>query len=256
MKDSIPILYSNDAVAEAVTTYSEARSLDLPKWLTDYHADVCANNTNSNLMISTYQAKSLVWLARLIEAKRVLEIGVYLGFSSMTWSHAVGPSGTVTGLEFNPEFAKRAEAAFASNSLNNITLKVGDALAALPSLEVGEPYDIVFVDAQKSGYVAYLQTILDRSPAGSPAGQRLLRKGGLLIGDNALRRGLVAEDAADKNPHRPAEPGNADKGEEYKGQHDDVGAMRRFNDAVKACPRLEPFLLPLWDGLVLARLVD
>jgi hypothetical protein len=77
MKDSIPILYSNDAVAEAVTTYSEARSLDLPKWLTDYHADVCANNTNSNLMISTYQAKSLVWLARLIEAKRGMYIFSY-----------------------------------------------------------------------------------------------------------------------------------------------------------------------------------
>ncbi|ETS81850.1 hypothetical protein PFICI_06852 [Pestalotiopsis fici W106-1] len=256
MKDAKPILYSNDAVAEAVTTYSEAHSLDLPKWLIDYHADVCRNNTNSNLMISTYQARSLVWLARLIDAKRVLEIGVYLGFSTMTWSHAVGPSGTVTGLEFNPEFAQRAEAAFASNSLSNITLKVGDALAALPALETpgGEPYDVVFVDAQKSGYVAYLQTVLDRSPAGAPAAQRLLRKGGLLIGDNALRRGLVADDSA-ANPHRPTEPGAAE-GEEYKGQHDDVGKMREFNDAVKANPRLEPFLLPLWDGLVLARLVD
>ncbi|KAI4600845.1 hypothetical protein KJ359_013008 [Pestalotiopsis sp. 9143b] len=254
MKDAKPILYSNDAVAEAVTTYSEAHSLDLPKWLTDYHADVCANNTNSNLMISTYQASALVWLARLIDAKRVLEIGVYLGFSSMTWSHAIGPSGTVTGLEFNPEFAARAEAAFKANSLGNITLQVGDALAALPSLPVPSagPYDVVFIDAQKSGYVSYLATLLERSKPETPAAERLVRRGALIIGDNALRRGLVADDS-EANPHRPPPER---EGEAYKGQHEDVGKMREFNDAVKASPRLEPFLLPLWDGLVLARLVD
>lgn len=81
MKDAKPILYSNDAVAEAVTTYSEAHSLDLPKWLTDYHADVCANNTNSNLMISTYQASALVWLARLIDAKRGIHFCSYTRIS-------------------------------------------------------------------------------------------------------------------------------------------------------------------------------
>lgn len=177
---------------------------------------------------------------------------MYLGFSSMAWSHAVGPSGTVTGLEFNPEFASKSEAAFKTNSLSNITLHIGDGLETLPSLNPEDPYDVIFIDAQKSGYPAYLATILEKSQPGAPGGQRLLRKGGLIIGDNALRRGLVADDS-DKNPHRPQA---VKPGEDYRGQHEDVGKVREFNDAVKANARLEAFLLPLWDGLNLARLVD
>jgi hypothetical protein len=78
MKDAKPILYANDAVAEAVTTYSETHSLALPQWLLDYHAEVSKNNSNSNLMISTFQARALVWLARLMDAKRGIYSFVHL----------------------------------------------------------------------------------------------------------------------------------------------------------------------------------
>ncbi|KAH6655896.1 O-methyltransferase [Truncatella angustata] len=254
MKDSKPNLYSTDAVAEAVTTYSERQSLDLPQWLLDYHAEIVKNNSNSNLMISTYQARALVWLARLMDAQRVLEIGVYLGFSSMVWSHAVGLTGKVTGLEFSPDYASRSKAAFRANSLSNITLHVGDGLQTLPALDPAEPYDVVFIDAQKSGYPAYLRAVLELSPPGGS--RRLLRRGGLIIGDNALRKGLVADDS-EANPYRSAAAAEEkEEGEEYRGQRSDVGKVREFNDAVKASARLEAFLLPLWDGLNLARLVD
>ncbi|KAK6063726.1 O-methyltransferase [Seiridium cupressi] len=254
MKDAKPILYVNDDVAEAVTTYSEDHSLDLPQWLLEYHADVYENSPDSNLMISTFQARALVFLARLVGAKRgvhhpVLEVGVYLGFSSLTWSHAVGPSGSVTGLEFSPEFASRAETAFKAHSVSNVSLVIGDGLETLPSLDPEEPYDVIFIDAQKSGYPAYLKTVLEKSQPGSS--RRLLRKGGLVIGDNALRRGLVADDS-EANPHRP----KAAPGEDYEGQRDGIWKVREFNDAVKANKRLEPLLLPLWDGLNLARLAD
>jgi predicted O-methyltransferase YrrM len=57
----------------------------------------------------------------------VLEIGVYVGFSSMLWSHAVGKDGKVTGLEYSEEYAKEAKAAWAANGVNNVEIVVGDA---------------------------------------------------------------------------------------------------------------------------------
>lgn len=70
MKESKSVLYDNHTVAEAVTTYSESHSVDLPQWLLEYHADIFKNYPNSYLMISSFQAKALVWLARLVDAKR------------------------------------------------------------------------------------------------------------------------------------------------------------------------------------------
>lgn len=58
----------------------------------------------------------------------VLEIGVYVGYSSLVWSHAVGPEGNVTGLEFNEEYAKKAKETFEKNGVRNVEVVVGDAL--------------------------------------------------------------------------------------------------------------------------------
>ncbi|KAI0133927.1 O-methyltransferase [Xylariales sp. AK1849] len=245
MKEGKPVLYPNDTVGSAVTAYSEAHSLDLPKWLTDYHAHISHSSPASYYMISTFEAQMLVWLTHLVGAKRILEIGVYVGFSSMVWSHSVGQSGTVTGLEFDTEYASKAQEAFKSASLSNITLHIGDGLKTLPALSPDEPYDIIFIDAQKSGYLAYLRTILEKSQPG--AENRLLRAGGLIIGDNALIRGLVADDS-DANPRKPKQ--------DYHRWADDIGKVREFNDMINGEARLEAFLLPLWDGLSLTRLLD
>jgi predicted O-methyltransferase YrrM len=172
-----------------------------------------------------------------------------VGFSSLVWSHAVGPSGSVTGLEFSPEYAAQAEEAFKAQGVSNVKIVVGDALEQLPLLEPAEPYDLIFVDAQKTGYPAYLAAILEKSKPGASGGKRLLRKGGLIVADNTLRRGLVADDS-EANPHRAHHnPREFDKG-------GNLEKVKEFNDLVHRDERLEAVVLPLWDGLVLARLVD
>ncbi|KAJ2904197.1 O-methyltransferase family 3 [Zalerion maritima] len=242
-------LFPNEKVSERVFSYATAHTATLPQWLTEYHADICANEEKSNYMISTFQAQGMNWLGRLIGAKRVLEIGVYVGFSTMAWSYCVGPDGKVTGLEFSPQYADMARRAFQKFGIKNTEVVDGDALETLSDLQPSEPYDLIFIDANKSGYPSYLATILEKSRPGSSS--RLLRPGGLVLADNILRRGLVADDSID-NPQAVKE--KLERAEYWKGN--DLEKLREFNDMMVKEERLDPFLLPLWDGVGCAKLLD
>jgi predicted O-methyltransferase YrrM len=128
MKTSAPSLYPNAAVAERVTSYSQNHSLALPREITDYHAHVTETEPKSNYMISNFQAQAHVFLARTIGARRVLEVGVYVGYSAMAWSHAVGVQGRVVGLEFSPNYASMARKALRERGFENVDVVEGDAL--------------------------------------------------------------------------------------------------------------------------------
>jgi predicted O-methyltransferase YrrM len=110
---------------------------------------------------------------------------------------------------------------------------------------------MVFIDAQKSGYPRYLETILSKSQPGSAG--RLLKQGGLIVADNVLRRGLVADDG-EANPHA-AQGQKTQNRSEYETDND-LDHLRAFNADVMQSSRLECFLMPLYDGVGLARLVD
>ncbi|KAF5486486.1 O-methyltransferase MdmC [Colletotrichum fructicola] len=250
MKSSVSVLYPNEQVSRNVTAYSESSSTPLPAHIVAYHDHIDTTQPETSmLMISNFQAQNHIWLAKLIGAKRVLEIGVYVGYSGMVWSHAVGPNGTVTGLEFDANYAKQAQEAWAANGIKNASVIVGDALQTLPTLQPDEPYDLIFIDAQKSGYPSYLSTILSASPASG--GKRLLRAGGLIVADNVLRRGIVADDS-DGNPWVQREKG--ERAAYWKSE--DVEKLREFNRMVREDERLDSWLMPLYDGVHLARLVD
>lgn len=120
---------------------------------------------------------------------------------------------------------------------------------SLASLEVSEPFDLVFLDANKEAYPKYLELVLQKSQPGQA--NRLLKPGGLIVADNVLRRGIVANPTA-TNPNYVETI--ARNGEERTNALAD--AIREYNDKVVSNPRLEAFLVPLYDGLSLARLVD
>lgn len=238
-------LYPNAHIAGKVLEYSASNTATLPQKLLDYHVEIAAREAKSYYMISPFQAQGMIWLGRLVGAKKVLEIGVYVGFSSLCWSACVGPSGTVTGLECSSEYATAARDAFSKLGTSNIEVIEGDAAKILKSLSPAEPYDLIFIDADKSGYSGYLETILAASTTGSK--KRLLKPGGLILADNVLRRGLVAY----ASEETLALTNKTDAGLKL-----DIEKLREFNDAVNNEPRLDAFLMPLWDGLQCARLVD
>lgn len=119
---------------------------------------------------------------------------------------------------------------------------------SLEKLNPKQPYDIIFIDAQKSGYPRYLEIILSKSRP--EAENRLLRPGGLIIGDNVLRAALVV----DRTAANPATETVPKKSENW--DWDDVQYLDEFNKAMNTNPRVDAVLLPLFDGLGIGRLLD
>ncbi|KAJ3493049.1 hypothetical protein NLG97_g4985 [Lecanicillium saksenae] len=251
MHDDSPVLYQNLAMGARVGRYAEDHSTDIPQDIVQYRDHIRETMPGTaNYMVSVAQAQALHFLAKTVGAKRVLEIGLYVGLSSLVWSSAVGNDGKVTGLEVDASFAAKARQNIQNHGVENVEVIVGDALETLRSLAPDEPYDIIFIDAQKSGYPEYLGTILESSQPGSK--NRLLRAGGLIIGDNVLRCGFVADDT-ESNPWRNFDFGPHRK-EYWKSE--DVRSLRKYNKAVLDSERLENWLCPLWDGMNLTRLLD
>jgi predicted O-methyltransferase YrrM len=216
-----------------------------------HHAWGTDNHELANYMISPLQAQFQLWMAKAIGAKRILEIGTFIGFSAKAWSHAVGPEGHVTSLEFNPEFAKIAEETWDKNGIANTEVIVGDARESLKSIAstLKTPYDLIFIDADKGSYPTYLSLFLSLSPPGSST--RLLKLGGVIMVDNILRRALVA-DPSDANPWSSK---LRQQGERVW-KEGDIEALDEFNKALVADKRLETFLMPMFDGLGLARMAS
>jgi predicted O-methyltransferase YrrM len=115
-----------------------------------------------------------------------------------------------------------------------------------PSLQ--EPFDLIFIDADKQNYPTYLSLILSLSPIDSH--KRLLKSGGVIIADNILRRGLIA-DSSDANPWTA----KLKQGDRIW-REGDMKALDEFNKELVRNERLDTFLMPMFDGLGLGRLVN
>lgn len=182
------------------------------------------------IQISAGQGKLLYLLARLIGARRILEIGTLAGYSTIWLGRALAGDGRLISLEVDPTHADVARANIAGAGLaDRVDIRTGPALDSLRAIPSRESFDLVFIDADKGGYVDYLEEAL-----------RLTRPGGLILGDNVIRAGKVVE----------GESGNPA-----------VEGARRFNEALAAENRVEAIILQQvgvkgHDGLAIARVKD
>lgn len=158
----------------------------------------------------------------------------------------------MTGLEFNPVYASTASQKLTTDlNIKNVNFIVGAAADSLQTLSPDEPYDLVFIDADKSNYPTYLSLLLSLSAPGGK--NRILRPGALIVADNVLRRGIVA-DPSDENPY--AIESRRDGPGKYKHTAHDLEKLKEFNREMAQNPRVESWLMPLWDGVMVGRLVD
>lgn len=128
-----------------------------------------------DIAVSATQGKFLYLLATIVKARRVLEIGTLGGYSTAWLAKAVGPEGTVVTLEFDPKHAAVAQASLVEAGLGDrVQVLVGAALESLPAVE--GPFDLVFIDADKSNNPGYLDWAL-----------RLTEPGAVIVVDNVIR---------------------------------------------------------------------
>jgi predicted O-methyltransferase YrrM len=139
--------------------------------------------------VSRAQAEFLAMLVRFGGATRVLEVGTLGGYSTIALARAVGESGSVTTLELIPHHAEVAAANLVAAGLNDrVEIQVGPALELLAAMldEPPAPYDFVFIDADKQN-----------SPEYYALARRLSRPGAMIIVDNVIRHGTLADQSAD-----------------------------------------------------------
>jgi len=178
--------------------------------------------------VSPAQGKFLHLLARMIGARRVLEIGTLGGYSTVWLGRAVGPGGRIVTLEYDPHHAAIARANLERAGMSGrVDLRIGAALDLLPLVETEgiAPFDLVFIDADKPNNPAYLDWAL-----------RLSRPGTVIVGDNVVRDGAVV-DAGSADPR--------------------VQGVRTFFDRLAGDPRVSATALQTvgskgWDGFVMA----
>lgn len=172
------------------------------------------------------EGQALKMFIHMTKAKRVLEIGMFTGYSALAMAEALPADGELIACEVDPYTAEFAKTAFcASPHGKKIHVEVGPALATLEKLAAaGASFEFVFIDADKQEYVQYFQILLDKD---------LLEPEGFICVDNTLLQGQVYLPDGERTPN----------GE----------AIAQFNRVVATDNRVEQVLLPLRDGLTIIR---
>ncbi len=188
--------------------------------LHELNLDTTETHTNSHMLSGHVQGSFLTLLSHLLQPKTILEIGTFTGYSALCLAKGLQAGGKLHTIELREEDATTASSYFERSAYkNNITLHSGDAMQIIPTLN--ELWDMVFIDADKTGYIDYYELILP-----------FVKQNGIIIVDNVLFHGQVLE-------------------QNISGKN--ATAVDAFNKHVKNDIRVEQVVLTVRDGLMLIR---
>jgi predicted O-methyltransferase YrrM len=200
--------------------YADKHSSGLSPLLQEILQYTDAHHPHAHMISGPVQGLYLQMISRMLQAKRILELGTFTGFSALCLAEGLAADGQLFTLEMREADAATAQQYFDRSPFKDqINLLQGDARAIIPTLS--ETWDLVFIDADKTSYIDYYEMVLPQ-----------LRTGGYLLADNVLFHGEVLQD-------------------EVKGKN--AKAIAAFNAHVQADPRTENVLLTIRDGLMLIR---
>ena len=206
-------------VDENVERYALERSTPDPDFFRRLEEETRQISEIPQMMVGPLEGQLLGWLVRLSGARRVLEVGTFTGYSSISMALALPDGGRITSVDVNEETTEVARRYAAEAGVADlIEYRVGPALDELESLD--GPWDMVFIDADKENYVGYHENVLPK-----------LGDGGFIVADNVLWSGRVLEADGDESTE----------------------AIKAFNEHVAADDRVEQVLLTVRDGMTLIR---
>ncbi|MCG6871984.1 MAG: class I SAM-dependent methyltransferase [Gammaproteobacteria bacterium] len=205
-------------VEPRIEEYAAAHSEPPAELLRELETYTHQNVAMPQMLVGGLEGALLGLLTGLCGAQRVLEIGLFTGYSALSMAAALPEDGQLVSCEIDPKHADIARS-FITRSPHGhkIDIRLGPALETLATL--AGPFDLVFLDADKESYVDYFEAVLP-----------MLRTGGLLVADNVLWSGRVLD------PRKETDH-----------------ALVRFNDHVVADPRVETVMLTVRDGVSLIR---
>jgi caffeoyl-CoA O-methyltransferase len=202
-----------------VEAYAEAQTEPPDDVLVRLAEETREKTTMPAMMVGAVEGRFLGFLVRALGATRVLEVGTFTGYSSISMARALPPDGKVISIDVNAETTEIARRyAAEAGVVDRIDYRVGPGTELLAELE--GPFDLVFIDADKDGYVDYYEAALP-----------LLADGGLIVADNVLWSGRVVSAPED----------------------DSTRAIQRFNEHVRTDDRVESVMLTVRDGMTLVR---
>ena len=181
---------------------------------------------NPHMLSGHVQGRVLSMLSHMIRPKRILELGTFTGYSALCLAEGLAEGGRLITIEHNDELEETIQRNIAKSPLSSrIELIIGDAVEVISnqfSVFSNQPFDLVFIDADKREYCAYLDAVYPLVPVG-----------GFILADNTLWDGHIIDPAYDKDKQ--------------------TLGLRAFNDKLKEDDRFEQVILPLRDGLTLIR---
>lgn len=207
-------------VPEPLDAYIEAHCSPIDRVLHDLQRETHLKVVVPQMISSPSQGVFLRMLSATMQPRQILEIGTFTGYSAICLAAGLAPGGTLHTIDINEELRDLQERYLERAGLLSCTkLYTGNALDIIPQIDA--TFDLVFLDADKRNYQRYYELIFPR-----------LRKGGIILADNVLWWGKVADPTA------------TDK---------DTEALRAFNRSVQADRRVENVILPIRDGISMIR---
>lgn len=206
-------------IENELTEYAERFTSDESDVLRALREHCYANYDDRAMLSGFVQGRLLSMFSHMIRPRVVLEIGTYLGYSALCFAEGLADGGKVITLDIQEDTNAVARSFIEKTEYaDRIDLRLGFATEIIPTLH--ETFDLVFIDADKPNYSNYFDLVIDK-----------VRSGGFIIADNVLWSGAVLQDEKDENTQ----------------------ALHDYNVKTMADPRIENILLPIRDGLMVAR---